>query len=211
MIALITRKLDFLQRHGLQRKATRLCNSVSAERSSSQRSNFSLPRISKSPKYCFQPTFWNADGWYMQGKAKVIGKGVTNPQHHDRVLTKIHHCALQRLTRGHKRREPQWATWIECQKFSFRSWNPAEQLAGFQHLGHETAADGKPESELKVKPEEGCVFKKGRYNCIIQEENIIMPQRQEVLFERVLKEHRELKMCLVACISTTTLNQNLDL
>lgn len=37
-----------------------------------------------------------------------------------------------------------------------------------------------------------------------------MPQRQEVLFELALKEHRELKMCLVARISTTTLNQSLD-
>lgn len=36
-----------------------------------------------------------------------------------------------------------------------------------------------------------------------------MPQRREVLFE--LKEHRELKMCLVACISTAILNQSLDL
>lgn len=110
-----------------------------------------------------------------------------------------------RLTGGQERREPQWATWIECQKFWFRSWNPAEQLAPFQHLGRETAADGKPESELKVKPEEGCIFKKGRYNCIIQGENIILHQRQEVLFELVLKGHRELQMCLVACISTTTL------
>lgn len=117
----------------------------------------------------------------------------------------------RRLTGGQERRESQWAMWTECQKFWFRSWNPAEQLAGFQHLGCETAADGKPESELKVKPEEGRIFEKERYNCIIQGENRIMPQRWEVLFELVLKEHRELKMCLVACISTTTLNQSLDL
>lgn len=128
------------------------------------------------------------------------------------VLTKNNTAHSKwRLTGRQERREPQWAKWTECQKFWFRSWNPAEQLAGFQHLGPETAADGKPDSELKVKPEEGCIFKKGRYNCIIQGENIIMPQRQEVLFELVLKEHRELKMCLVACISTTTLNQSLDL
>lgn len=38
-----------------------------------------------------------------------------------------------------------------------------------------------------------------------------MPQRREVIFELVLKEHRELKMCLVACISTTTLTQSLHL
>lgn len=99
----------------------------------------------------------------------------------------------RRLTGGQKRREPQWAIWTQCQRFWFRSWNPAEQLAAFQHLGHETAADGKPESELKVKPEEGGIFKKGKYNCIIQGENIIMPQRQEVLFELVLKEHRSSK------------------
>lgn len=191
------------------------CKSVSAEGSSSQRSNFSFPRVvwvSRSPKHSFQPTFWNADGWYMQGKAKVIGKAVKNLQHHDTVLTTKHQRALQRrLTGGQERREPQGAMWTECQKFWFRSWNPAEQLAGFQHLGRETAADGKPESELKVKPEEGRIFEKERYNCIIQGENRIMPQRREVLFELVLKEHRELKMCLVACISTTTLNQSLDL
>lgn len=64
---------------------------------------------------------------------------------------------------------------------------------------------------IKVKPEEGCIFEKGRYNCIIQGQNIIMPQRRKVLFELVLKEHRELKMCLMACISTATLNQSLDL
>lgn len=37
----------------------------------------------------------------MQGKAKVIGKGVKNPQHHDRVLTKKHHHTLQ--TEIHRR------------------------------------------------------------------------------------------------------------
>lgn len=145
-------------------------------------------------------------------KQKSLGK-------ERRILTTTIRCSPKnttahskgRLTGGQKRREPQWAMWTECQKFSFRSWNPAEQLAGFQHLGRETAADGKPESELKVKPEEGCIFKKGRYNCIIQGENIIMPQRQKVLFELVLKEHGELRMCLVARISTSTLNQSLDL
>lgn len=128
------------------------------------------------------------------------------------VLTKKHHQALQMETpRRPEEKRAQWAIWIECQKFWFRSWNPAEQLAGFQHLGRETAADGKPESEWKVKPEEGCVFRKGWYNWIIQGESIIMPQRWEVLFELVLKEHRELKMCLVACVSTTTLTQGLHL
>lgn len=71
-----------------------------------------------------------------------------------------------RLKEGQKRRNPQPALWTECQKFGFRSWNPAEQLAGFQHLGCEIAADGKPESELKVKPEKGCIFEEGRYNCV---------------------------------------------
>lgn len=124
------------------------------------------------------------------------------------LLTKKHHQAPQMETqRRTDEKRAQWAIRIECQKFWFRSWNPAEQLADFQHLGCETAADGKPENELKVKPEEGCVFKKGWYNCIIQGESIIMPQRWEVLFEPVLKEHRELKMRLVARISTTTLTQ----
>lgn len=181
------------------------CKSGSAERSSSQRRNFSLPRVvwvSRSPRSSFEPTFWNADGWQIQGKAKVIGKAVKTLPQHDTELT----------TNNSSQRRPTAATRAmktQRQKFWFRSGNPAEQLAGFQHLGCETAADGKPESELKVKPEEGCIFEKGSYNCIIQGENIIMPQRWEVLFE--LKEHRELKMCLVACISTTTLNQSLDL
>lgn len=117
-----------------------------------------------------------------------------------------------RLKEGQKRRKPQPALWTECQKFSFRSWNPAEQLAGFQHLGCEIAADGKPETELKVKPEKGCIFEEGRYNSVfIQAGNRITPRRWKVLLELVLEEHGELKMCLLACISTTTLNQSLDL
>lgn len=127
------------------------CKSVSAEGSSSQRSNFSFPRVvwvSRSPKHSFQPTFWNADGWYMQGKAKVIGKAVKNLQHHDTVLTTKHQRALQTETHrrpGEKRTtvsnvnrmpeiliqvlKPSWATgrfstsgmW-DCSRWEAREW-----------------------------------------------------------------------------------------
>lgn len=148
-----------------------------------------------------------------KAKQKVIGKGVKNLQY---TWHSDHHKTTYRTSNGDskkaKRRKPQPALWTECQKFWFRSWNPAEQLAGFQHLGCEIAADGKLESDLKVKPEKGCIFEKGRYNCVfIQADNRIMPQRQKVLLELRFKEHREPKMCLMACISTTTLNQSLDL
>lgn len=63
-----------------------------------------------------------------------------------------------RVKGGQKRRKPQPAFWTGRQKFWFRSWNPAEQLASFQHLGCKIAADGKPGSELKVKPEKGWLF-----------------------------------------------------
>lgn len=77
LIALITKELDFLQRHGLQRKAKRLVQFCLSRKKQQSEKYFSLPRVvwvSKSPKYCFQPTFWNADGWYMQSKAKSLGK-----------------------------------------------------------------------------------------------------------------------------------------
>lgn len=99
-----------------------------------------------------------------------------------------------------KRRQPQRAFWTKCQKFWFRSWNPSEQLAGFQHLGCKTEADGKLKSELKVKPEKGCIFEQGRCNYVfIWVDDRMTPQRWKVLLELVLKEHSVPKMCLVPC------------
>lgn len=144
---------------------------------------------------------------------KSLGKEWRMFNMHDTTIITEQHTILQTETqRRPKRRKPQPAFWTECQKLWFRSWNPAEQLAGFQHLGCEIAADGEPGSELKVKPEKGWIFEEGRYNCVFRQmDNRITPQRREVLLELVLQEHREPIMRLMACISTATLNQSPDL
>lgn len=148
----------------------------------------------------------------MQGKAKVFGKGVKNPHHHNTVLTKEQHHTLHTETR--RRPEEKRATVSNgntMPEILIRVLKPSWATGRFSTSGMWDCSRWEAREWIKSQTRRWLYFKKGRYNCIIQGENIIMPQRWELLFEVVLKEHRELKMCLVACISTTTLNQSLDL